>query len=225
MKSNFKYIVIIPARGGSKSIKNKNLQIFNGTPLISFAVKKFKNLNLEVIVTSDSDEILDFASKSGAFCIKRPTDLSGDFSTSESAISHAIKLYSKINNKFNSLIFHQCTSPLISENSILKIIYEYEKCSDNTVFSVVEESNPIWNFNVELKKYEISEKKEEIRGPRQNRTPHLIETGGLYVFNRSKFELSGNRFIGEPIPYTIPKGESIDIDEPIDLVIANKIKT
>lgn len=221
-----KYIVVIPARGGSKTIKFKNIQTFNGIPLISFAVKKFKKLelNLEVIVTSDSDEILNLASKVGAFCIKRPIELSGDNATSESAITHAIKVYSEKNNNFNSIIFHQCTSPLISENSILKSISTYEINSENTVFSVIEENNPIWLFNSKLDEYEISNNKEEIRGPRQKRKPQLIETGGIYIFDRKKFEEIGNRFLGKPLPIVIPKKESVDIDDPEDLIFANNIK-
>jgi CMP-N-acetylneuraminic acid synthetase len=221
-----KYIVVIPARGGSKSIMFKNIQTFNGIPLISFAVKKFKKLelNLEVIVTSDSDEILNLASKAGAFCIKRPIELSGDNATSESAITHAIKVYSEKNNNFNAIIFHQCTSPLISENSILKSISTYEISSENTVFSVIEENNPIWLFNSKLDEYEISNNKEEIRGPRQKRKPQLIETGGIYIFDRKKFEEIGNRFLGKPLPIVIPKKESVDIDDPEDLIFANNIK-
>lgn len=220
------YVVVIPARGGSKSIKFKNIQTFNGVPLIVFAVKKFKklDLNLEVIVTSDSKTILNLASKAGAFCVKRPRALSGDNATSESAITHAIKVFSETNNKFNSIIFHQCTSPLISENSIIKIISAYENNSDNTIFSVVEENNPIWLFNNKLNKYQILNNKEKIRGPRQKRKPQLIETGGIYIFDRKEFEKKENRFIGNPFPIAIPKIESIDIDYEEDLNLANKIK-
>ena len=226
MKSQmgYKYVVVIPARGGSKSIKFKNIQSFNGVPLISVAVKKFKKLKLEVIVTSDSDEILNLASNNGAFCVKRPIELSGDNATSESAITHAIKIYSETNDEFNSVIFHQCTSPLISENSILKIISAYELNSENTVFSVIEENNPIWLFNSEYNKYEILNNKEEIRGPRQKRKPQLIETGGIYVFHKTGFKKEGNRFLGIPVPIVIPKKEGVDIDDPEDLTFANNIK-
>ena len=220
----YKYVVVIPARGGSKSIKFKNIQSFNGVPLISVAVKKFKKLKLEVIVTSDSDEILKLASNNGAFCVKRPIELSGDNATSESAITHAIKIYSETNDEFNSVIFHQCTSPLISENSILKIISAYELNSENTVFSVIEENNPIWLFNSEYNKYEILNNKEEIRGPRQKRKPQLIETGGIYVFHKTAFKKEGNRFLGIPVPIVIPKKEGVDIDDPEDLTFANNIK-
>ena len=78
-------------------------------------------------------------------------------------------------------------------------------------------------FNSELNQYEILNNKEKIRGPRQNRTPQLIETGGIYIFDRKKFEISGNRFNGNPVPIVVPKKESIDIDDPDDLVLANKI--
>lgn len=227
MKCLFKnnYLVVIPARGGSKSIKHKNIQLFKGVPLISLAVKKFKKLelDLEVIVTSDSDEILNLALKAGAFCIKRPRELSGDGATSESAITHSIEAYAKINNKFNSIIFHQCTSPLLSENSILKVISAYEVNPNNTVFSVIKENNPIWFFKSELNQYEIFNNQQKIRGPRQNREPQFIETGGIYIFDRAIFEKEGNRFIGNPMPIVIPKRESIDIDDADDLQFANDI--
>lgn len=226
MKSQieYKYLVVIPARGGSKSIKLKNIQHFNGVPLISVAVKKFKQLKLEVVVTSDSDEILNLAKNNGAFCVKRPIELSGDNATSESAITHAIKVYSETNNAFNSVIFHQCTSPLITKNSILKIISAYEVNSENTAFSVIEENNPIWLFNSESNKYEILNNNEKIRGPRQMRKPQLIETGGLYVFNKMGFKNEGNRFLGIPVPIVIPKKEGVDIDDPEDLKFANNIE-
>ena len=79
-------------------------------------------------------------------------------------------------------------------------------------------------FNSELNKYKILNNKEKIRGPRQKRKPQLIETGGIYIFDRVEFENKGNRFLGNPLPIVIPKKESIDIDDPEDLRIANKIK-
>ena len=222
-----KYIVIIPARGGSKSIKNKNLLKIIGDELIKIAIKKFKKLDhfLDIIVSSDSKKILKVAEREGAFCIERSKKISGDFASSESAILEAINIYSKFNNNFNSIIFHQCTSPFISYKSITNIISEFEKSPNNTFFSVIKEDNPIWTYNKIKNSYEILNNFEKIRGPRQNRDPHYIETGGIYVFCRKKFKQTENRFIGRSTPILIPKFEGIDIDDKDDLNLINKLKT
>jgi len=219
------YLVIIPARGGSKSIKNKNLQLFDGISLIGNAINKFKGLEykFDIIVSSDSELILNEAKKFGAISILRPNSISNDNATSESAINHAIGEYEKLNREFNSIIFHQCTSPLISKKTIVKIIKEFEMSPSNTIFTVSEEYNPFWLYNEKSNKYNISSSINKIRGPRQKRKPNMIETGGIYIFDKKQFELSGNRFNGEPIPFVLNKIESLDIDEPTDLEIAKSL--
>jgi len=217
------YIVIIPARGGSKSILNKNLQEFDGIPLIAFAVKKFNDLDLKVIVSSDCDDILKCAKNFGAYVVKRPAHLSEDNSTSESAILHTLKTSKHVNENHNYIIFHQCTSPLISKETRTKMIAFFESNTNETVFSVCEESNPIWEYDIDLKKYINKTDNNMVRAPRQKRFPKYIETGGMYIVNRKKFEENLNRFSEDSKPFLIPKIEAIDIDDPIDLLIAKKL--
>ncbi len=87
-----KYLAIILARGGSKSIPYKNLKELNGLPLIAHSINLALDCNIfdDVIVSSDSEEILSISKNFGASIIKRPIEFAEDNSTSESAIIHAL---------------------------------------------------------------------------------------------------------------------------------------
>ena len=86
-------IAIIPARGNSKGIKNKNIINFCNKPLIYWTIEqslKSKHISQNVYVTSDNKDILDLSSSYGAIPILRPDELSTDTSSSEDALLHAI---------------------------------------------------------------------------------------------------------------------------------------
>ena len=87
-------IAIIPARGGSKRIKKKNIKLFFGRPMISYAIKNAIKSKLfdEVIVSTDDLEIKKIAKKFGASVpFLRPKKISGDFIPILDVISHAVK--------------------------------------------------------------------------------------------------------------------------------------
>ena len=87
-----KIVSLIPARKGSKGIKNKNLIDLCGKPLIQYSIEaSINSLVEETWVSSDSDEILEISKNLGAKTIKRPKELSEDNSTSESALLHFAK--------------------------------------------------------------------------------------------------------------------------------------
>ena len=97
---------IIPARGGSKSIPNKNMSILNGKPLIFYSIKKALESKIfdKIIVTSDSNKIIEYSKKfKKIIAIKRPKNMSGDKSPTIDAIMHACKeIYIK-NNMIRAL--------------------------------------------------------------------------------------------------------------------------
>ena len=90
-----KVLALIPARGCSKGIPNKNVKLFNGKPLIEWTIKLALNSKLidKVVVSSDSKKIIDISRKLGSDTILRPKNISGDNSTTESAINHCINYY------------------------------------------------------------------------------------------------------------------------------------
>lgn len=220
--SNFSYVVIIPARGGSKSIFKKNLQKINGKSLIRIGIEKFKTVSniSNIIVTSDDDEILSEAKTYGAIPWKRPKEISGDNAISESSLKQVLENCEIIGSE-EHIIFHQCTSPLLSIDSIKKALLMFQTSESTCVFTVQEEYNPTWASS--QNKLEILNKEDLNRKSRQERNPTLIETGGLYVIDRDSFMKDFNRFGDSPTHLIISKIESLDIDEEIDLKIAKQL--
>ena len=85
-------LAIIPARGGSQGIPNKNIVQLGSVPLIAYSIYAARQSNKidKVVVSTDSNEIGDIATQWGAQVIDRPSDISGPDSPTESALIHAI---------------------------------------------------------------------------------------------------------------------------------------
>ena len=96
-----KILGIIPARSGSKGVKNKNIKLLKNKPLIFWTIKTaLKSKLTKVIVSTDSLKIKKISEKYGANVpFLRPTNISKDNSKSIDVIKHAIKFYEK-ENKF-----------------------------------------------------------------------------------------------------------------------------
>ena len=121
---NLSVICIICARGGSKGIKNKNLQNLNGKPLIYYPINdalKTKMID-EIIVSTDDKDIARFALKYGAKVpFIRPKSLAGDLSTTEEGLKHALLTYEKqTNQKFDLGVFIGATDIFRDFNWIKK---------------------------------------------------------------------------------------------------------
>ena len=85
-------ICIIPAKGGSKRLENKNMQVLNGKPMLYYSIaaaKKSKRIN-KIYVSTDATDIADFARKMGAEVIERPQRLTGDAPVTE-VYRHALR--------------------------------------------------------------------------------------------------------------------------------------
>ena len=119
-----KILSIIPARSGSKGIKNKNMIKFLGQPLIKRTIDLSKKLPYTTtFVSTDSIKILRYAKKNNVkFDYLRPKKLSKDNSNIIDAISHALEWFLNKNIYFDYLLLLQPTSPLRDLSEIKKII-------------------------------------------------------------------------------------------------------
>ena len=115
-------IAIIPARGGSKRIKNKNSKIFFGKPIISYAISTALKSKIfqEVIVSTENKRLIDISLKAGAKVVKRPINLSKDKVPVIDVICHVLKKIkkSRIKPDFICCIFP--VSPMIIKKILLK---------------------------------------------------------------------------------------------------------
>ena len=130
-----KTIAIIPARGGSKRLPNKNLLLLGGIPLIAHSIlyaQSHPDLIDEIIVSTDDAKIKAVAVEYGATVVDRPAALSGDFEPTVSAIKHAIEGRESI----KTVVLLQPTNPLRPERLLSECFREYENQRCNSLFTV-----------------------------------------------------------------------------------------
>jgi CMP-N,N'-diacetyllegionaminic acid synthase len=220
---NKKIICIIIARGGSKGIKNKNLRIINGKPMIFWTIslaKKCKFLD-SIWVSSDSKKILDYASKNKVNIIERPKKFSKDSSSSESAWKHSMKEIEKQGKNFDFVLAPQVTSPLRGQLDFYNGIQFFLKNKLDSLFS----STLIKDFFTWKKKGKklISNYNFLKRKRRQQIKETYLENGSFYIFKKKGFYEKKNRLFGKIGTYIMPKINSYQIDDFEDINILDTL--
>lgn len=211
-----KILALIPARGGSKGIPNKNIKLFNGRPLIEWSIKLALQSKLisKIVVSSDSLKILNISKKLGADIILRPKNISGDNATTESAILHCIKYF---NNEFETIVLLSPTSPLRKKKDIDNAIKFFNRNKLDSCFSGAELTDfLVWNYDKIKKKYKSINYDFKNRGVRQNRKPGYVENGSIYVFKSSLIEKKKNRIGGKFGIFNMDFWQSFELDSKND---------
>ena len=214
-------IAIILARGGSKGIKKKNLSLVGGLSLIERSVKACSNAKYlsEIVVSSDSEEILDVAAKSGAKLVTRPPELATDTSTSEVGWIHAIETISKWAGSAPNLVsFIQCTSPFLDVEALDQSIINSRLDDYDSFFSAVPDHGFYWTRDGESF-VGVNHSHLEQRQRRQDRQIYYRETGQFYTVKSKPFMKTKNRFCTRPKPI-VTRTNPLDIDTIEDLHLA-----
>ena len=217
---------IVLARKNSKGIKNKNRIKLNGLPLINHTINYLKKIKLvdDIVISTDDKIIAQISEKNNCFTIfPRPSHLSNDIATSESALSHALKIYEEKKGKTDITTFVQTTEffkvPGILEGCI-KVLNQNKKI--DSCFAAYKQHKNFW---IQKKGYlkRISPFKERYK-PRQLKKPIFREDTALGLATRSKFIRKGQR-IGNKvqcISFSNPLF-SFDLNDELDLKLINKI--
>ena len=211
-----KVLALIPARGGSKGIPNKNIKLFNGRPLIEWSIKLALKSKLidKVVVSSDSLKIINISKKLGAEVILRPKYISGDKATTESAIIHCIKYFK---NDYEAIILLPPTSPLRKKNDIDSAIkFFYLNKLDSCFSGSKLKDFLIWNYDKIYKKYKSINYDFKNRGSRQNRKLGYVENGSIYIFKPSLIIKKNNRIGGKFDIFNMDFWQSFEIDDKDD---------
>lgn len=215
-------VCIIPARGGSKGIPNKNILNIAGKPLLAWSIEsaiKTPSLNGHVYVSSDSNEILTVAEKFGAQAIKRPDAISGDTASSESAIIHAYEeIKKRTTEEIDYIVFLQPTSPVRAVNDIEQALNKIKVEKADSLLSVqVLKDYFIWGQegdSVNSKNFDYKNRKR-----RQDIESTYLENGSIYIFKPELLLNSNNRLGGKITIHEMSKSHSQQIDEPEDFQI------
>jgi len=222
-----KILAVIPARGGSKGIPNKNIVDVGGNPLIKYTIDAALGSKMltHCIVSTDSDEISDVALSCGALVpFKRPKHLSDDKALSLPVMQHAVEfMEAKQGYEYDLVIMLQPTTPLRQTEDIDDAINLLVDTNADSVISVVEVEgyHPLRMKRVvdgRLINY-IDQGHEDMR-PRQELPPVYIRNGAIYATRRDIL-IKKNSFIGtDSRAYIMPSERSVNIDTLKDLLLA-----
>lgn len=228
MYENKRILALIPARGGSKGIPHKNIAPLAGKPLIQYSIDaalQSKYIDY-VFVSTDDAEIADIAKKNGSKVpFLRPKELASDTAKTIDAVLHAIETLREAGETFDSLVLLQPTSPLRTAEDIDGAIERFYACGRKAVVSVSEVSDhPILIRTIEQtddgeRLKPLLQVSSTVR--RQDMPPYYRVNGSIYI-NPIEGINRDTSFNDNPIPFVMEKDHSIDIDEPIDLLIAEQ---
>lgn len=219
-------LILIPARKGSKGLKNKNILPFRNKPLIMHTVESAKKIpNSIICVSSDSIEIRQIVKKEIDIFIDRPKNLSTDKSSMNEVINHALLKVEKLTKKkINTVILLQPTSPLRSADHIIEALKLYYDNQESLTLSVSKANENPYYTQLEIIENKVMKVKEGVFERRQECPKVYNINGAIYIFNSSKFLDHGSLSKFPKQIYEMPKWSSIDIDDEVDFFIAEKLK-
>ena len=220
-----KFLTIVPARAGSKGIKNKNFINFLGKPLIEHTLDFAKKIrNNKILICSDYKKINKYEKKFKTIQgYVRPKKLSKDKTTLNKTLDHAIKWILKTGNiDFDYILVLQPTSPIRLYGDFKKILKILNKEKPKSICSVVKvkhhpeeyvkKINNNWSLLIKSKNRQ-----------RQNYDDYFFIDGSFYLVKKSFF-LKNKKIISKnshyfPLSISFP----VDLDDPIDLKLAEVV--
>jgi len=221
-------LAIIPARGGSKGIKNKNIKSFNGRPLIAYAIgaaQKTKLIN-RIIVSTENETIARVAKKLGAEVpFLRPANLAEDNSPVKDAVLHLLlNLKNKENYQPDHIVLLEPTSPLRISRDIDCALELFLKREAKALVSVYATEQLLFVKNDLDKLRIISSRKFLKSSNRQELTPTYKLDGFVYAVRTEVFLKEKTFFPRGVIGYVNEaRWRTVDVNEPQDFILGEWI--
>lgn len=200
---------VTPARGGSKGILRKNIRPIAGKPLLAWTIEQAKASKLltRYVVSTEDSEIAKIARSRGADILKRPAKLASDAADTLPVLQHALDAIPA-----DIVVLLQCTSPVRSSGLIDRCIERFLAAKKKTAYlgTVFQDRS-----------FELGQKMPR----RQKILPKNLDIGNVYVISADLIRKapSFGAFAARPIPFQISREEAVEIDEPFDFWLAEKI--
>lgn len=224
-----KTLAIIPARSGSKGIRNKNIKQLCGLPLIVYTINAalLSNCFDTVMVSTDSQEYANISKQYGAEVpFLRSKNNSNDNSNTWDAVREVLDKYKISGKEFDYVAVLQPTSPLRTKCDIQNAFTILTKNNVSNIISVVEVGHPIqWCFKID----EMGTVKDFAKSPyiykrRQELEKYYHENGAIYIVGANKIiDKNYNLYEDNCFAYIMNKNNSIDIDDELDFYICETL--
>ena len=220
MYKNNKILAIIPARSGSKGLKDKNIKNLKGKPLLAYTIEAARACMFfdRVIVSTDSEKYAQIAKNYGADVPFLRTAINS--SDNANSWDVAKEVLSKLEEKYDVIVWLQPTSPLRTAEDITKAIDLFFEKEADTLFSVCETQHPMFWCNTLDETLSAKDFiKQEFHKPRQQLPKSYTLNGAIYVVKTACLK-NLNLYSDKGFVYIMDKKHSIDIDTEIDFKLA-----
>ena len=214
-------ICIIPARSGSKRLKDKNIKKFNGRPIISYAIKIAQSSRLfsKVIVSTDSKKIANIAKKYGADVpFLRSKKLSDDYTATSDVLIDCIKKIPSTNTEYHFCLYP--TTTLISKEDLIKAYKKIKKKKANLLIAITDfETSPYRALKLSNNKISFYFKK--YAKYRTQDIPKLYrDSGSFYIFKTDSLLRDNGKLDNKSTYYHLDRNKAVDIDNIKDFKLA-----
>jgi hypothetical protein len=217
-------IAIIPARGGSKGLPNKNIKLLNGKPLLAYTIEaalQAKEIS-RVIVSTDYENIKEVALEYGAeIPFLRPNFLATDSSSSLDVFKYTInRLEEEEDIIIDNFVVLQPTSPLRTNRHIDEAISLFREKEAKAVVSYCKEFHSVfWHKKIDNNGKIINIFEGDFSKNRQEIQETYFPNGAIYVFDKS-YIFATKDYSKDCYAYIMDRKHSIDIDTIDDFVYA-----
>lgn len=218
-------IAIIPARSGSKGLKDKNIIDLCGKPLIAYSIEAALETGLfdHVIVSTDSEHYAEIAQHYGAEVMMRGEALSNDKATTFMVLEDMLK--NRLQESIDYFVLLQPTSPLRTSKHITEAIEKFESKIEHFDFLVsMKEAehakvlvNPI-DDDESLKYFDT-----DFSNYRRQGYKDYSPNGAIFIAKPDSYLEQKHFFGAKALSYIMSAEDSVDIDGALDLVVANAI--
>ena len=218
--------VLIPARGGSKGIPGKNIKFLGGKPLIQYTLDAARACFTpeQIVVSTDDIEIKKVVEEIGQpIRALRPESLAQDETPTAAVIEYELEQWRLAHGSYpEHVVLLQATSPFRSGDHLGEAWERYRSSSADMLVSVcASKQNPYYNLFEEQNGY-LQKSKEGAFTRRQDCPPVWELNGAIYIFRTDRFLEVGIEGMHK-IKYEMTEHDSIDLDTPLDWIIAEHL--
>ena len=218
-----KRLLIIPARSGSKRIKNKNFKNFKGKPIISYSISTALKSKIfsKIVVSTDSKKYFKYLNRFNVDISLRSKKLSNDSATIESVMRDVLSEYDEYGKIYDEAWSFTPCSPLIQANDLIKASWLLKKNKNKIILPVTEYPAPIeWSFKLKKNKKLIPIKKNFYKFRSQDLSKLFYDTGNFVAIPINHFKKKNIEFDKHYLGLELPRERSVDIDETKDWKLA-----
>ncbi len=221
-------IAVIPARSGSKGLKDKNIRLLNGKPLLAYTIEAAVNSGCFecVMVSTDSKEYAAIAEKYGAEVpFLRGDENSKDNASPWEVVKEVLDRYKTLGKEFDTFALLQPTSPLRNDQDIRNAYAEMDEKKANAVVSMCELECSMHLVNTLPEDLSMTGfiSNDQYNKRRQDIRTYYRFNGAIYISKVETFYRHMNIYDDECYAYIMDRKRSYDIDDEFDLKIAEAI--